>query len=99
MSSFLSLYVLIDFMAATIRMATPLGFAAVGGVFSERSGVFNIALEGMMLGGAFGAVVGSHLTGNLWAAVLLAALIGGAVGLVHAVAVVLLGAKQVVLAR
>ena len=96
MSSFLSLQVLVDFLAATVRMATPLGFAAVGGVFSERSGVFNIALEGMMLGGAFGAVVGSHLTGNLWLAVLLAALVGGALALVHAVACVSFGANQVV---
>jgi general nucleoside transport system permease protein len=96
MSSSLSLQVLVDFLAATIRMATPLGFAAVGGVFSERSGVFNIALEGMMLGGAFGAVMGSHVTGDLWVAVLVAGLAGGALALVHAVACVTFGANQVV---
>jgi simple sugar transport system permease protein len=96
MSSFLSLQVLVDFLAATVRMATPLGFAAVGGVFSERSGVFNIALEGMMLGGAFGAVMGSHLTGNLWMAVLLGGLAGGALALVHAIACVSFGTNQVV---
>ena len=96
MPSFLSLQILIDFLAATIRMATPLGFAAVGGVFSERSGVFNIALEGMMLGGAFGAVMGSHLSGNLWVAVLVAALSGGVLAVVHAVACVSFGANQIV---
>lgn len=70
--------------ASTLRVSTPLIFAALGGMFSERSGVINIALEGMMLMGAFGAAVGtlamqSPWLGSLWgiaAGVLLAALYG-----------------------
>ena len=51
---------------STLRMATPLGFAALGGVYSERAGIINLALEGMMLMGAFGYVIGTQASGSVW---------------------------------
>ncbi len=96
MPSSLSLPLVVEFLAATVRMATPLGFAAVGGVFSERSGVFNIALEGLMLVGAFAAVMGSHWSGDPWLGLALAALAGGGLAVVHAAACVSFGANQIV---
>ncbi len=96
MPGVVSVALLVDFLAATVRMATPLGYAAVGGVFSERSGVFNIALEGMMLVGAFAAVVGSHWVGDPWAGLALAAGAGAALAAIHAVAAVSFGANQIV---
>jgi simple sugar transport system permease protein len=71
-------------LAQTTRMAVPYVCAALGGVWSERSGVVNIALEGMLLSAALGAVAVSHATGSPWAGVLGAAAIGGAFGLAHA---------------
>src|SRR5215210_5669682 len=51
-------------LASTIRLVTPILLAALGGLLSERVGIFNVALEGLMLIGAFLAVAGAHWTGN-----------------------------------
>ena len=82
--------------AATLRMATPLLFTAVGGIFSERSGVVNIGLEGMMLIGAFTAVAVSYFTGSPWIGVLGALAAGSLMGFLHGVASIKYRANQVV---
>jgi simple sugar transport system permease protein len=86
----------IGLLAATLRMATPLIFAAIGAVVTERSGVMNIGIEGMMLFGAFAAVAGSYYTGSPWLGVLAAMIVGGLLGLLHAWASITLRADQIV---
>ncbi|MBP5426528.1 MAG: ABC transporter permease [Clostridiales bacterium] len=86
----------IAILGATIRMATPLILAALGGCFSERAGVVNIALEGIMTLGAFAAVLGSYLTGNAWIGLIVAVIVGGLLGYIHAVFSVEIKANQVI---
>jgi ABC-type uncharacterized transport system permease subunit len=76
--------------------ATPLAFAAIGGMFSERSGVINIGLEGMMLSGCFFGILGADKF-NSWELGLLTAMVSGAVlGLIHAFFAVHMRADQIV---
>lgn len=85
-----------DLFASAIRIATPLALAAIGGTISERSGIVNIALEGMMLFGAFMAVTGTWLTGSPWMGVLAATLAGALLALIHAFACITLRTDHVV---
>jgi ABC-type uncharacterized transport system permease subunit len=82
--------------AAMLRYATPLIFASLGGLFSERSGVVNIALEGMLLMGAFFAVLGADVTGSWVLGLLIGMASGGALAFIHAVFSVSLRADQIV---
>jgi simple sugar transport system permease protein len=81
---------------STIRFATPLIFAALGGMFSERSGVINIALEGLMLAGAFTAAVVTYELGNPFLGLLCAVAAGAALAFVYAIACIKFEADQVV---
>ncbi|AFY58598.1 putative ABC-type transport system, permease component [Rivularia sp. PCC 7116] len=85
-----------DYLASSIRLAVPLAFAALGGMYSERGGILNIALEGMLLTGAFSSAVAAFYTGNPWLGVLAAVVAGGMVGLLHAFLCVSLGVNQLV---
>ncbi|MDO5100991.1 MAG: ABC transporter permease [Eubacteriales bacterium] len=75
----------IGVVLAILRLAIPITLGSIGGVLSERSGIVNLGIEGMMLMGAFGAVAGTHFLGNPWMGVLTAVVIGGLFGLLHAV--------------
>ena len=80
MATALEILVLLSF-----QMSVPLVLTALGGMFSERSGVVNIGLEGMMLVGAFSAVAVTFIAQNPWIGLLGASLGGGALALVHAI--------------
>ena len=82
--------------AAMLRYATPLMFAAIGGLFSERSGVVNIGLEGMMLMGAFFAILAADKTDSWVGGLLIGVAAGGALAVVHAFFSIHLRADQIV---
>ena len=83
-------------LSTTLMYSTPLIFAALGGVFSENSGIVNIGIEGMMTIGAFAGAAVGVLTGNPWLAFLMGALAGGLFALIHAVATVTFNADHTI---
>jgi simple sugar transport system permease protein len=93
---YLSLIFSGDMVLLTLRLSIPIVLAAVGETICERSGVMNLGIEGMMLIGALGGVLGSYATGEPWLGVLFAILIGALVGFVYAVLCVKFKADQVV---
>ena len=83
-------------IASTIRLSTPLILAALGGLYSERSGVINIALEGLMLAGAFAAATVAVFSHSSWVGVASAVAAGVAVAALLALATITFRADQVV---
>jgi general nucleoside transport system permease protein len=83
-------------IAAMLRFATPLVFAAMGGILCERSGVINIGLEGMMLMGAFFGIFAADQLGSWFLGALVGMAAGGVLAVVHAVFSIALRADQVV---
>ncbi|RAL26486.1 ABC transporter permease [Thermoflavimicrobium daqui] len=88
---------LTNILQTTVLYSTPLILAAMGGLFSERSGVVNIGLEGLMTMGAFIAAITSLSTGNPWIGLIAAMIAGVILALPHAVAAITFKADQVVI--
>ncbi|MFA7533563.1 MAG: ABC transporter permease [Tissierellaceae bacterium] len=87
---------LIALLSASIRLSVPILFAALGGMYSEKSGVVNIGLEGMMLVGAFAGVVGSYFTGSYWIGTIVAVLSGMLIAALFALITVKIKINQIV---
>jgi simple sugar transport system permease protein len=83
-------------LAATLRVATPLVLCAMGGLFSENSGIIDVGLEGKMLMGAFFAATTAAVTGSAWAGVAAAILAAEVMALLHGVACITYRGNQVV---
>jgi ABC-type uncharacterized transport system permease subunit len=86
-----------ELWTSTLAMAVPLALPAIGGTFSERTGVVNIAMEGIMLMGAFFSVAFSYWTGSAWIGLLCGVIMGVLLSAVFAWAAIRLAADQVVL--
>jgi ABC-type uncharacterized transport system permease subunit len=84
------------FLAATVRTAVPLGLAALGELLVERAGMINIGLEGAILAGAFGALVGASVGGGAGTGFVVAAAAGLSIGSVFALCVIWIRADQVI---
>lgn len=87
---------LVSFLAATLRISTPLILTSMGGVINEKSGVTNIGLEGIMVMGAFFAVVGSEYTNNPWIGLAVGVIGGIVTAMIHAFLSITLKADQII---
>lgn len=84
----------VGFLAAILRIATPLAFATLGEMFSERAGVLNLGIEGIMLLSAMVGFTAAYFTGSLWLGILAAAATGALTAALHGLFTVVLGLSQ-----
>ena len=88
--------ILLNSLAATAIVTTPILLASMGGLINRQGGIVNIGLEAKMLAGAFVAVLVAWQTGNLWLAVISAEAAGALVGLLFSVVITRLGANEII---
>ncbi|MGN6466387.1 MAG: ABC transporter permease [Rhizobiaceae bacterium] len=88
--------VVLQIADATVRVSVPLLLAALAGLYSERSGIFDIGLEGKMLAGAFAAGAAAYVTGSAWVGLGVAIIVSIAMSLVHGVASITYRGNQIV---
>jgi simple sugar transport system permease protein len=88
--------IIVSVLRATLRQSTPITLGALSGIFCERSGVINIAIEGMMLSAAYAGFMTNVFTGNLLLSVAAAVLMGGLMGLLHALLSVTFRVDQII---
>ena len=86
----------VSLYGSTLRMIAPILLAALGGAICARVGIFNVGLEGLMLTGAFAAITGNHLFGDVWLAVLFAVICSGLMSLILAWLTIGLNANMIV---
>jgi simple sugar transport system permease protein len=95
-SAILILTLLMQLLAASIRLGMPLVVAAIGEIFAERAGVFNLSVEGVMLFGGFCGFLAAYYTGSLWVGILAALAVGALMGAIFAFWTVSLKCNQIV---
>jgi simple sugar transport system permease protein len=88
--------IIVSVLRATLRQSTPITLGALSGIFCERSGVINIGIEGMMLSAAYAGFMTNVFTGNLLLSVAAAVLMGGLMGLLHALLSVTFKVDQII---
>lgn len=87
---------LVALLASTVRLAMPLLIASLGEIFTERSGILNIGIEGAMLVGALGGFLGSYFTGSPWIGLAVGMAAGAVMNAIHALLTINLAVDQVV---
>src|SRR6056297_1053323 len=87
---------LLQILDSTVRLATPLLFACLAGLYSERSGIFDIGLEGKMLMAAFVSAATAALTGSAWAGLLAGVFASILMSMLHAVASITFRGNQLI---
>lgn len=95
-SNILSFTFLVNILSASLKLATPLVLAALGEIFAERSGVFNLGIEGIMLVSGVGGFIVAYFAENLWLGVIVGIAIGALLGLFFAFMVITIKADQIV---
>lgn len=92
----MNLAMLVSILAVTIQAGTSLVFATIGEIYTERSGILNLGVEGMMLMGAMAAFAAAYHTGSLWMGLGAGMVVGGLLALIHAFLTITLRTDQTV---